>query len=71
MKIPKSVSCETETPWSVGANFTNYLKINQAVGITGLIEFNEQTGSREVENFSIVDKFKQTVDLVRIKIPFN
>lgn len=72
MIAPSSVSCQKEEPWQFGSEFMKYLKMSNFNGLSGHIEFDQRTGYRKNVTFSIVDKTKSGVDLVRpSNIPRN
>ena len=63
IKTSKSVSCDTETPWPVGTKIMSNLKENKFDGISGSVRFDE-SNMRDNLTLAIVDKFKNSVDLV-------
>lgn len=63
--VHSSVSCKTETPWSFGSQLIKYLKMSNFNGLSGHIEFDE-AGLRTNLTISIVDRTKNSVDLVII-----
>jgi hypothetical protein len=64
MQASTSVSCQRETPWLFGATLTRYLKMNKFNGLTGNIEFDENTGVRANITLFIVDRTKTSIELV-------
>lgn len=65
-KIPlkSNISCHTETPWSFGYQFIGHLKANSFHGLSGRIQFDGKKGLRNNLTFLIVDKIKDSIDLV-------
>lgn len=59
-----NVSCETDTSWSYGPEIVNYLKLTNMNGLSGHIQFDASTGFRTNLTIPIVDKVKNSVDLV-------
>ena len=64
MTLKSNVSCHTETPWSFGYQFINQLKANNFHGLSGRIQLDEKTGLRNNLTFLIVDRIKDSIDLV-------
>lgn len=58
-------SCANERPWMFGSDFIKYLKLSNFKGLSGHIEFDQTSGYRKNLKFSIVDKTKAGVDLVK------
>ena len=59
-----NVSCDTETPWSFGSQFISRLKANSFHGLSGRIQFGENNGLRDNLTFFIVDRNRDSIDLV-------
>ena len=59
-----SVLCEPETPWSFGPTIIKHLKSTKMNGLTGHIEFDMASNVRTNLTIPIVDKIRNTVDLV-------
>ena len=64
--IPESpkISCDTETQWTFGAMFMDYLKKTKFIGLSGNVEFDPTTGYRQNLTLSIVDKTKLGVEII-------
>lgn len=62
-EYPKA-SCENEIPWSYGNEFLVQLRKIKFTGLSGYIEFDENTGYRKNVTLAIVDKTRSGVDLV-------
>ncbi len=61
-----NISCDLETKWIFGKKFMNYLKSNDFIGLSGHIQFSKETGLRSGLKLAIVDKIKNSIDLVKI-----
>ncbi len=62
--VSPKVSCEKETKWYFGDDFMNYLKMSKVQGLSGNIEFDQQTGFRKNLTLHVVDLSKRGVSLV-------
>ena len=64
--IPESpkASCESEKPWSYGTELMKSLRKTKFNGLSGSVEFDEETGYRKNITLSIVDKTRIGIDLV-------
>ena len=63
MKESPKISCESGDPWLDGRYLMNHLKMNNFKGLSGNIQFDQQTGYRKNLTLAIVDKTKSGVDL--------
>ena len=60
------ISCDFEKKWEFGQEFMNYLKNNYFTGLSGQIQYNKDLGLRSGLKLSIVDKIKNSIDLVSV-----
>jgi hypothetical protein len=63
MKQSPKISCEDGEPWLDGHYLMSHLKRNNFKGLSGHIQFDQQTGYRKNLTLAIVDKTKSGVDL--------
>ncbi len=61
-----SVNCQDENKWEYGAEFMKFLRQTKISGLSGEIQFDQESGQRKNLTFRIVDLVKTGLSLVSL-----